>query len=230
MKVDAYTNAYASTQATYGKRGTVAKRETVSDTKAADDKGVSVEFSKEGMSASKAAEESPDGKVEVKQTSRAEEIAEKTNKMSASERKALVAQLKSDQESRQSQLVSLVEQMLSKQTVSYGTTNNIWQILSKGNFTVDAATKAQAQQDISEDGYYGVKETSERLYQFALSLSGGDVDKMKELQSAMEKGYKKAEKTWGGNLPEICQRTIDAANKLFDDYYASQKTETAEAE
>ena len=62
MKVDAYTNAYASTQATYGKSGTVAKRETVSDTKAADDKGVSVEFSKEGMSASKAAEESTDGK------------------------------------------------------------------------------------------------------------------------------------------------------------------------
>ena len=31
------------------------------------------------------------------------------------------------------------------------------EVFAKGDFTVDAATKAQAQKDISEDGYYGVK-------------------------------------------------------------------------
>ena len=40
--------------------------------------------------------------------------------------------------------------------------------------------------------------------------------------AAMEKGYKNAEKAWGGKLPDICQETLDAANKLFDDYYASK--------
>lgn len=40
----------------------------------------------------------------------------------------------------------------------------------KGDFTVDAATKAQAQKDISEDGYYGVKQTSERLFDLQVPL------------------------------------------------------------
>ena len=39
---------------------------------------------------------------------------------------------------------------------------------------------------------------------------------------AKEKGFKQATKAWGGDLPEICQRTLAAANKLFDDYYASK--------
>lgn len=47
----------------------------------------------------------------------------------------------------------------------------------KGDFTVDAATKAQAQKDISEDGYYGVKQTSERLFDFASALAGDDVER-----------------------------------------------------
>ena len=38
----------------------------------------------------------------------------------------------------------------------------------------------------------------------------------------MEKGFKKATKAWGGDLPEICKQTLSAANKLFDDYYASK--------
>lgn len=38
--------------------------------------------------------------------------------------------------------------------------------LASGNFTVDAATKAQAQADIAEDGYWGVSQTSQRLFDF----------------------------------------------------------------
>lgn len=32
-------------------------------------------------------------------------------------------------------------------------------------------------------------------------------------------------KTWGRELPSISKDTIDAANKLFEDYYNSKKTE-----
>ena len=49
----------------------------------------------------------------------------------------------------------------------------------------------------SEDGYWGVKQTSQRLFDFASALAGDDVDKMKEMQAAMEKGYKMATKAWG---------------------------------
>lgn len=150
------------------------------------------------------------------------------NKKSQADRTALVDQLKADMESRKSQLIDLVHKTLSGQIDSFGKAsdeNSIWRTLASGKFTVDAATKAQAQKDISEDGYWGVKQTSQRLFDFASALAGDDVDKMKEMQAAMEKGYKQATKTWGRELPSISKETIDAANKLFEDYYNSKKTE-----
>ncbi len=147
------------------------------------------------------------------------------NKMSAEERTALVNQLKADSEARQNQLISLVHQMMGQQTNAYGQANNIWQFLASGNYTVDPATQAQAQADIAEDGYYGVKQTSDRIFDFACALAGDDVDKMKEMQEAFEKGFKQAEKTWGGKLPDISYETQEAVNKKFEEYYASMGVE-----
>ena len=157
----------------------------------------------------------------------------RVNQMSAEDRSALVQKLKEDQANRKSQLTDLVMQMMKGQTTAYAKANPgesaMWRFLADGNFTVDAATKAQAQQDISEDGYWGVKQTSQRLFDFASALAGDDVDKMKEMQEAMMKGFNMATSTWGKELPSISQQTIDAANKLFDDYYASKGVGTAEA-
>ena len=123
-------------------------------------------------------------------------------------------------------MVDLVKDMMSKQATSFGKAqddDSMWKFLASGNFTVDAATKAQAQKDISEDGYWGVKQTSQRLFDFASALAGDDVDKMKEMQKAMEKGYKLATGAWGREIPSISKDTIDAANKMFEDYYASKE-------
>ncbi|MDE6025665.1 MAG: hypothetical protein K2G45_09440 [Lachnospiraceae bacterium] len=147
------------------------------------------------------------------------------NKMSAEDRANLVSQLKADQEARQKSLTNLVQSMLGKQAKSYGIAEGgdaMWRFIASGNYTVDAATKAQAQKDISEDGYWGVKQTSQRLFDFASALAGDDVEKMKEMQKAMHKGFSQATKSWGRKLPDISHATIDAANKLFDDYYASK--------
>jgi len=145
------------------------------------------------------------------------------SKMSDSERAALVQKLKADVESRTNQLTDLVHQMISKQGNAFGQANDIWKFLAKGDFTVDAQTKAQAQADIAEDGYWGVKQTSDRIFDFAMALAGDDEEKMQEMKSAFEKGFKMAEKKWGGELPEISQQTFDAVNKKFDDYFASKK-------
>ena len=51
------------------------------------------------------------------------------------------------------------------------------------------------------------------------------VEKMKEMQKAVEEGYKLAEKAWGGELPEISKNTLDATNKLFEEYYKSKEVE-----
>ncbi|MCR4896573.1 MAG: hypothetical protein K5891_07340 [Lachnospiraceae bacterium] len=146
-------------------------------------------------------------------------------KMSAGDRASIVSQLKAAAEQRQNQLISLVQKTLSGQAGAYGKAGgkDIWKTLAGGDFTVDAATRAQAQNDISEDGYWGVKQTSQRLFDFACALAGDDVDKMKEMQKAMKKGFQMATKAWGKELPSICSDTINAANNLFEDYYRSKE-------
>lgn len=143
------------------------------------------------------------------------------NKMSKEDRAALVSQMKADAEAREKQFVSMIQKMMSEQTNAYGQANDIWRFLASGKFTVDPATKAQAQADIAEDGYYGVNQTASRIFDFASALAGDDVEKMKEMQAAFEKGFKMAEKTWGGKLPDISYQTQDAVNKKFEDYYAA---------
>lgn len=148
------------------------------------------------------------------------------NKMSKSERAALVDQLKADQAAREQSLLKIVRQMVSGQGKAYSIASgdkSLWRVLASGEFTVDAATKSQAQADIAEDGYWGVKQTSQRLFDFASALAGDDVEKMKEMQKAMEKGFKMATGTWGRELPGICKDTMDAARQLFEDYYASKE-------
>ena len=146
-------------------------------------------------------------------------------KKSATDRAAIVQQMKAAEEQQRNQLMAIVQKTLQGQVGAYGkaTGNNMWQQLVGGNVKVDAATRAQAQKDISEDGYYGVKQTSQRLFDFASALAGDDVDKMKEMQKAMEKGFKQATKTWGRELPAICKETMNAANKLVEDYYSSKE-------
>lgn len=128
----------------------------------------------------------------------------------------LIAKLKADADARTAQLRSLVEQMMGKQANAYGNANDIWKFLASGNYTVDPATKAQAQADIAEDGYWGVEQTSDRIIDFANALTGGDPDKLEEMRDAFLKGYEQAQATWGGELPEISQKTYDAVLEKFD--------------
>ncbi len=150
------------------------------------------------------------------------------NKMSAADRQVLIQQLKADQENQQKNFFDMVRNMMVGQGKSYSYAtgdDSIWKFLASGDFTVDAATKAQAQEDISENGYWGVKQTSQRLFDFASAIAGDDVEKMKKMQQAMEKGFSQATAAWGKSLPSISSETMSAANKLFEDYYASKNVE-----
>ncbi|MCD7724620.1 MAG: hypothetical protein LUI12_03565 [Clostridiales bacterium] len=128
----------------------------------------------------------------------------------------LINKMKADAEAHTQQLQNIVQQLMTKQGQTYNTANDIWQFLASGDFTVDAATKAQAQKDISEDGYWGVEQTSDRIIDFATALTGGDPSKIEEMREAFKKGYEQAEETWGGELPEISKQTYDAVMEKFD--------------
>lgn len=132
----------------------------------------------------------------------------------------LVNKLKADAEARTAQLRSLVEKLMTGQGNAIGTADDMWAFLRKGDFTVDAATKAQAQADIAEDGYWGVTATSDRILDFAKALTGGDPSKIEEMREAFEKGFKQATETWGGELPEISQKTYEAVLSKFDAWAA----------
>lgn len=132
----------------------------------------------------------------------------------------LINQLKADAEARTSQLRSLVEKLMTGQGNAIGTADDIWSFLRKGDFTVDAETKAQAQADIAEDGYWGVNQTSDRILDFAKALTGGNPDKIEEMREAFKKGFEMATKTWGDELPDISQKTYEATMKKFDAWAA----------
>jgi len=146
-------------------------------------------------------------------------------KMSKTDREAIVKQMKDEMLKREQQLVDLVKQMIGKQGSTYAvaTGDDIWKFLASGDFTVDEATKEQAQKDIAEDGYWGVEQTSQRIFDFACALAGDDVEAMEKMQKAFEKGFKEATGAWGKELPEISQKTRDAVNKKFEEYYNSKK-------
>ena len=128
----------------------------------------------------------------------------------------LVNKLKADAEARTAQLRSLVEKLIAGQGNAIGTADDIWSFLRTGDFTVDPATKAQAQADIAENGFWGVEATSDRILDFAKALTGGDPDKIEEMREAFEKGFQQATETWGGELPEISLKTYDATLAKFD--------------
>lgn len=133
------------------------------------------------------------------------------------ENQNIIAQLKADAEQRTAQLRSLVESMILKQNQTFNisklTDEKMFEMLRKGQVEVSPEVRAQAQADIAEDGYWGIEQTSERLFSFAKAISGGDVSKAETLITAMEKGFKQATKSWGDTLPDICQKTLDSATE-----------------
>lgn len=132
---------------------------------------------------------------------------------------AIISQLKSDAETRMAQMQSLVTQMFKKQGVAIGTTDDMWKMLANGNFTADADTIAQAKKDIAEDGYWGVSQTSERIFSFAQALAGDDKEKMQSMVEAFKKGFSEATKSWGKSLPDISNDTYNAVMDKFDNWF-----------
>lgn len=75
----------------------------------------------------------------------------------------------------------------------------------------------ELKQLISEDGFFGVDNTANRIADFVINGAGNDVDKLKKGLDGIKKGFEQAEKMWGEKLPQISQDTMDAAIKKVTD-------------
>lgn len=104
----------------------------------------------------------------------------------------IIAKLKKDQESRMTSMQNLVQKLLNKQGSVFDLANgtNLAATFRKAAANADPDTIKAAQEAISDDGYWGIKQTSDRMVSMAIALTGGDTDKADEMISAIEKGFK----------------------------------------
>ncbi|MHB8072321.1 hypothetical protein [Desulfosporosinus fructosivorans] len=179
------------------------------------------------VAATDATQVSPVPEAAVYETS--EQTTTNNTKKMYTKESATLSQINQQVEAKLSNLRGIVENLISMQSLKTGEGKglNYDQILKKydgklkefyQNLEVDDSTRLNAQQEISEDGFWGVKQTSTRAIDFAKALSGGDPAKLGLLRDAIEAGYKAAEKAWGGELPEICRQTQEATLKGLDDW------------
>lgn len=74
----------------------------------------------------------------------------------------------------------------------------------------------EAQVLISDDGYFGVSRTAERIAGFVLSGGGDNLERLQAGREGVQKGFQDAEKAWGGKLPEISYQTLNKALEMID--------------
>ncbi|MCR5329739.1 MAG: hypothetical protein K6E62_00935 [Lachnospiraceae bacterium] len=132
-----------------------------------------------------------------------------------------IDRLKAEADERHAQLKGLVEKLLLKQGGTWDNSQGLASLYRK--LEVDEETRAQAQEDIAEDGYWGVEQTSDRILDFAKALAGTDPDMAEKMLDAIKEGFKQAGIEWGEDLPEISQKTMDATYKKVNDWISSLK-------
>lgn len=77
-------------------------------------------------------------------------------------------------------------------------------------------SQEEAAELISEDGFFGITQTSERIANFVINGAGGDEDLLRAGREGMLQGFKEAESIWGGELPDISQKTMEKAIEMVD--------------
>jgi len=101
------------------------------------------------------------------------------------------------------------------------TGQGFWAVRAKG-IKLSEADRAQAQQMISEDGFFGVKQTTDRIMGFAKALvgEGASEQQIEKMRAAVQKGFDEVARMFGGfdKLPEVTKQTHAAIMQAFDDW------------
>ena len=104
------------------------------------------------------------------------------------------------------------------------TGQGFWAVRSQGGFKLTEAERAQAQEMISEDGFFGVKQTTARIMDFAKALVGenASAEDIEKMRAAVQKGFDEVARLFGGfdKLPDVTKQTYEALNKAFDEWLA----------
>lgn len=82
-------------------------------------------------------------------------------------------------------------------------------------------TQDEAKELISEDGFFGVNQTSQRVADFIFAFSNDNLELLQKGREGVVQGFQEAEKLFGGNLPEISYQTQERTLALIDEKIAS---------
>jgi hypothetical protein len=106
----------------------------------------------------------------------------------------------------------LVLNMFKEQGVDYQ--------IATGDTQIDISkiTPEEAQDLVADDGYFGVDKTSQRIFDLAVGIAGGDPARLDAVRAGVEQGFQEAFKAMGDWLPDISYKTYDAVMQKLDDW------------
>jgi len=81
----------------------------------------------------------------------------------------------------------------------------------------------EAKELVSDDGFFGIEKTANRVADFVLSFAGNNLENLEKSRDGIVKGFEDAQKMWGGELPEISNKTQSRTLELIDDRIAKLK-------
>ena len=87
-----------------------------------------------------------------------------------------------------------------------------------------ATTPEEAAKAVADGGAYSVDSVATRIMDMATSIAGGDPDKLKAMQDAVEEGFRQAGITWKDamgedDMPQITKDTHAEINKRFEELF-----------
>ena len=89
--------------------------------------------------------------------------------------------------------------------------------LTYNNQPISELSPEQAGELVSEKGYFGVDQTSQRIADFVITGAGDDLERLKAGREGIIKGCEDAEKAWGGKLADISYQTLAKSLETIDE-------------
>ncbi len=118
-------------------------------------------------------------------------------------------------------LRGLVTNMLKEQGIDFKVASGALEI------DLGAISQEEASELISDDGYFGVEQTSNRIVDFAVGIAGGDPSRLDAIKEGVEKGFNEALDTFGGWLPEVSHDTYDMVMNKLDTWADIESSQQA---
>jgi len=87
-------------------------------------------------------------------------------------------------------------------------------------------TSSEAKDLVSENGFFGITQTSNRVSGFVFNFAGDNLELLQKGRDGIVQGFEEAKKLFGDQLPEISYKTQERTLALIDEKINSLKKES----